>query len=192
MWNDSSTIGRVAPIRSYRDAIERVYRLEDYTAYRGKRRFYLPNIRLKACSDRIRLGHIQAHRLKNWRSPLRLLLPTIRSHYQFNTRSGNTDRTRIGPVSDLYDSSDIDELGLAAGSVVDITSHFDDGERHAKRFVVVPYAIPAGCAAAYFPEANPLVPLGNYAKRSGTPASKSIVISLTATGETAGKFDPVD
>jgi len=33
--------------------------------------------------------------------------------------------------------------------------------------------------AAYFPEANPLVPLGQFAPGSRTPASKSVVIEVT-------------
>jgi len=38
------------------------------------------------------------------------------------------------------------------------------------------YATPRGCAAAYFPEANVLVPLDSTAETSNTPTSKSIVI----------------
>ncbi|HMT07503.1 MAG TPA: FdhF/YdeP family oxidoreductase [Pyrinomonadaceae bacterium] len=123
----------------------------------------------------------------------RLLLTTIRSHDQFNTTIyGFNDRYRGiagGRRVIFMNEADIAERSLAAGSVVDITSHFDDGERHANSFTIVPYPIPKGCAAAYFPEANPLVPLGSYADRSLTPTSKSIVISIKATGETAGEFD---
>ena len=74
--------------------------------------------------------------------------------------------------------NDIDRLGFVKGDVVDLTSHFTDGKRHAYRFIVVPYPIPPGCAAAYFPEANPLVPLGSFADKSQTPTSKSIVITI--------------
>ena len=42
----------------------------------------------------------------------------------------------------------------------------------------MPYAIPEGCAAAYYPETNVLVPIGSVAARSNTPAFKSIVITL--------------
>ena len=68
---------------------------------------------------------------------------------------------------------------LEAEQKVDITSYFEDGERHARGFTVVPFNIPNGCAAAYFPEANALVPLGSVAERSGTPTSKCIIVSLT-------------
>jgi anaerobic selenocysteine-containing dehydrogenase len=84
---------------------------------------------------------------------------------------------------------DIAEFELKAGQVVDLTSHFEDVERRADRFIVVPYPIPRGCAAAYFPEANPLVPLRSFADRSGTPTSKSIVISITARQEFVGEFE---
>ena len=125
--------------------------------------------------------------------PGQLLLTTIRSHNQFNTTIyGFTDRYR-GVDGDrrvvFMNNEDIADRGLAAGQVVDLTSHFDDGERHADRFIVVPYPIPRGCAAAYFPEANPLVPLGSKAKRSDTPTSKSIVISIRPRAEVVGKFD---
>jgi anaerobic selenocysteine-containing dehydrogenase len=75
-------------------------------------------------------------------------------------------------------TDDIDKLGLKAGQVVDLTSHFKDGERHAYRFAIVEYPIPKGCAAAYFPEANPLVPLESFADKSMTPTSKSLIVTI--------------
>jgi hypothetical protein len=42
----------------------------------------------------------------------------------------------------------------------------------------VDYNIPAGCCAAYYPETNPLVPLGRTAVKSNTPTSKSIPVTL--------------
>ena len=42
----------------------------------------------------------------------------------------------------------------------------------------MPYSTPAGNAAAYYPETNPLVPLDHVADRSNTPVSKAIVIRL--------------
>ena len=38
--------------------------------------------------------------------------------------------------------------------------------------------MPRGSAAAYFPEANVLVPAGSQAEGSGTPTSKSIEIEI--------------
>jgi len=121
-----------------------------------------------------------------------LLLATIRSHDQFNTTIyGFNDRYRgiKGERRVVFlNPDDIDKRNLKTGQVVDLTSHFDDGERHAYRFIVVPYPIPKGCAAAYFPEANPLVPLGSVAEKSYTPASKSVIVSIRPRNEFAGDF----
>ena len=38
-----------------------------------------------------------------------------------------------------------------------------------------------GCAAAYYPETNPLVPLDSVADTSGTPTSKSVIVRLEPT-----------
>jgi molybdopterin-dependent oxidoreductase alpha subunit len=116
-------------------------------------------------------------------APGQLLMMTVRSHDQYNTTVyGLDDRyrgVRGGRRVVLMNPGDARDRGLSGGDVVDLTSHFDDGERHARRFVVVPYAIPRGCCATYFPEANVLVPLGAVAKTSNTPASKSVVVTVT-------------
>ena len=69
--------------------------------------------------------------------------------------------------------------------MVDITSHFEDGTRIGQRFQIVIYEIPRGCCATYFPEANVLVPLGQIARGSRTPASKSVVVTLQRFGTIA-------
>jgi hypothetical protein len=90
---------------------------------------------------------------------------------------------------------DVSERGLKTGQIVDITSHFDDGKRHANHFIIVPYDIPKGCAATYFPEANVLVPIDSTADRSNTPVSKFVRITVAASelkngeSEIVGKFD---
>jgi molybdopterin-dependent oxidoreductase alpha subunit len=115
-------------------------------------------------------------------APGQLLMMTIRSHDQFNTTVYGTDDryrgVRGGRRVVFMHREDIAARGLADGDVVDLTSHFDDGTRVARRFVVVPYEIPRGCCATYFPEANVLVPLGAVARKSGTPAYKSVVVSV--------------
>ena len=61
--------------------------------------------------------------------------------------------------------------------MVDLVSEWHDGsERRAPSFRVVGYPVAAGTCAAYFPEANVLVPLDSTADGSGTPTSKSIVV----------------
>ena len=92
------------------------------------------------------------------------------------------DRFRYKPmhVHAIYlNADDLKERGLKEGDRVDITSHFRGEKRIAQEFVLVPYALPRGCAGAYFPEANVLVPVDHVADKSLTPASKSIVITLT-------------
>lgn len=115
--------------------------------------------------------------------PGELMLMTIRSHDQFNTTIyGNDDRYR-GVYNErrvvFMHPDDIGNLGLREKQVVDLHSLYSGSTRTAHRFVVVPYDIPRGCAAAYFPETNVLVPIDSKAEKSNTPTSKSIVITLT-------------
>jgi hypothetical protein len=62
--------------------------------------------------------------------------------------------------------------------MVDLVSEWADGERRAPHFRVVAYPTARGCAAAYFPEANVLVPLDSTAVGSQTPTSKQIIVRL--------------
>ena len=78
---------------------------------------------------------------------------------------------------------DIATLGLADGDIVDLVSVWTDGaERRAPAFRVVSYPTAQGCAAAYFPETNVLVPLDSTADTSNTPTSKSIIVRLEPAG----------
>ena len=119
--------------------------------------------------------------------PGHLLLTTIRSHDQFNTTVyGLDDRyrgIRGGRRVLLVNPADLAELGLRDGDVVDVVSTWQDEERRAKAFRLVAYDTPLGCAAAYFPEANVLVPLGSTAEISNTPTSKSVVIRVERAGD---------
>ncbi|WP_432588750.1 FdhF/YdeP family oxidoreductase [Streptomyces sp. HD1123-B1] len=113
----------------------------------------------------------------------RLLLQTLRSHDQYNTTIyGLDDRYRgikNGRRVVLVHPEDARELGLADGSYADLISEWTDGsERRADGFRVVHYPTARGCAAAYYPETNVLVPLDATADTSNTPASKSVVIRL--------------
>ncbi|CAB4940355.1 unannotated protein [freshwater metagenome] len=112
----------------------------------------------------------------------RLLLQTLRSHDQFNTTIyGLDDRNRgikNGRRVVFVNPDDLIALGIADESYVDIVSEWVDGERRAPGFRVVSYPTTRGCAAAYFPEANVLVPLDSVAEGSNTPTSKAIVIRL--------------
>ena len=118
-----------------------------------------------------------------------LLMMTVRSHDQYNTTIyGLEDRYR-GLKGDrrvvLVNADDLREQGLKDGQTVNITSHFTppgtpvpEELRTVKRFTVVAYDIPRGCACTYFPETNALVPSRHVAHTSNTPASKSVVITL--------------
>ncbi|GAB2755416.1 FdhF/YdeP family oxidoreductase [Salinifilum aidingensis] len=117
----------------------------------------------------------------------RLLLQTLRSHDQFNTTIyGLSDRYR--GIEDarrvvLVNAEDLQGLDVADGDVVDLVSEWEaaDGtleERRAKRFRVVSYPTARGCAAAYYPETNPLVALDSVADGSNTPVSKAIIVRL--------------
>jgi len=53
-----------------------------------------------------------------------------------------------------------------------------DRRRELTGLQVVGYNIPRGCVAAYFPEANVLVPIDNYGRDSWTPAYKSVVVKI--------------
>ncbi|GAA3370138.1 FdhF/YdeP family oxidoreductase [Streptomyces sannanensis] len=113
----------------------------------------------------------------------RLLLQTLRSHDQYNTTIyGLDDRYRGikgGRRVVLVHPADAAELGLADGSYTDLVSEWKDGvERRAPGFRVVHYPTARGCAAAYYPETNVLVPLDATADTSNTPASKSVVVRL--------------
>jgi len=113
----------------------------------------------------------------------RLLLQTVRAHDQFNTTIYSlNDRYRgvkKGRDVVFVNPLDIAELGLEDGQRVDVHSEFSDGvDRVIRGFRLVSYPTARGCAAAYFPEANPLVPLGSTAEVSNTPASKSVVVRI--------------
>jgi molybdopterin-dependent oxidoreductase alpha subunit len=130
----------------------------------------------------------------------RLLLQSLRSHDQFNTTIyGLSDRYRGisgGRRVVFLHPDDIAAQGFANGDVVDLVSEWEDGtERTVPSFRIVEYDTPRGCAAAYYPEVNPLTPLDSTAEGSNQPSYKSIVIRLEpdsgggATSE--GKGDPV-
>ncbi|TYO76038.1 CbbBc protein, partial [Pseudomonas sp. CK-NBRI-02] len=70
-------------------------------------------------------------------------------------------------------------LGFEPGEQVDMVSLWEDGrERRVSGFQLVPYDLPEGQAAAYYPETNPLVPLESYGDRTYTPTSKFVAIRL--------------
>lgn len=123
--------------------------------------------------------------------PGEFLLMTIRSHDQFNTTVySDNDRYRgiHGERAVLFiNPDDIEALGFGDPSNLDPSLRVDlsngNGEttRVLRGLRPVPYEIPRRCMATYFPEANVLVALEDFAEGSRTPAYKSIAVTITAT-----------
>ncbi|MGV3711572.1 FdhF/YdeP family oxidoreductase [Pseudolysinimonas sp.] len=112
-----------------------------------------------------------------------LILQTFRSHDQFNTTIYSlNDRYRgIKKGRDVVfvSADDLAELGLDDGQRVDIFTEWHDGvERVVRNYRIVEYPTARGCAAAYYPETNVLVPLDSAAEESNTPVSKGVIVRL--------------
>ncbi len=117
--------------------------------------------------------------------PDTLRLFTLRSDNQFNTTVYSLDDRFRGIKGSrmvvLMNTGDIARLGLSAGQRVRLDAVATDGRaRRVDDFEVVPFDIPAGCVAGYFPECNPLLPLSHHAEESHVPAAKSIPVRVTA------------
>jgi molybdopterin-dependent oxidoreductase alpha subunit len=177
--------GLAADYDRIRDHISRVIPgFEDFNVKVAVGPFYLPNparhrhFVTSTGKAHFAVGPISDHDL----GADRYILMTIRSHDQFNTTVyGLNDRYRgvHGGRRVLFmNPDDIAARGWEADGRVDITSHFHGQKRMARRFQLVPHPIPRRCLAAYFPEANVLVPLGSVAAWSNTPTSKSIHVTL--------------
>ena len=112
------------------------------------------------------------------------LLMTIRTHDQYNTTVYGLDDRYRGVYGGRHvifiNPNDIRKQNLSERTKVKITSHFTSTVRTVNNFQLVPYEIPEGCLAGYFPELNPLVPLESFADKSKTPTSKSVVVTLEA------------
>jgi anaerobic selenocysteine-containing dehydrogenase len=92
----------------------------------------------------------------------------------------------------FLNADDMAERGLESGQRVDLTSHFRGSRRSVHGFTVVPYDLPRGSAAGYFPELNPLVALESHADESHTPTSKSIVVTLALSAEASDRGSATD
>jgi molybdopterin-dependent oxidoreductase alpha subunit len=151
---------------------------------REPRGFFLPNaaraLDFTALGGRARFTRISVPVIEL--EPEQMVLMTIRSHDQFNTTVYDLNDRYRGIYGHrhvlLMNALDIESRGLRQGDRVVITSHHRGEKRRAAGFTVATYDIPRGCAAAYFPEANALVPVEHFAEKGRTPASKSIVISI--------------
>jgi len=115
-----------------------------------------------------------------------LKLTTIRSHDQYNTTIyGLNDRYRgvFGRRDVLFaNEADLAELGLAHGDLVQIETALPSDKPRRLSLTAIAYDIARGSVAAYYPEANGLVPLDYQDKDSGTPSYKSVPVRIRPAG----------
>ncbi len=111
------------------------------------------------------------------------LLTTIRSHDQFNTTIYGLDDRYRGIYNErrvlLMNANDMQAHALLKMETVHLRSNYKGIVRQALNFKVVPYDIPPGNLAAYFPETNVLIPNDQYADKSHTPISKSVRVTIS-------------
>lgn len=111
-----------------------------------------------------------------------LRLVTIRSHDQYNTTIyGMDDRYRgvFGRRDVLFmNAEDLAAHGLAHGDRVDIETVSSARRLRLENITAIEYNIARGSVAAYYPEANVLVPLDYIDKECGTPSYKSIPVRI--------------
>jgi molybdopterin-dependent oxidoreductase alpha subunit len=112
-------------------------------------------------------------------------LTTVRAHGQFNTTIYDlNDRYRgvYGERDVLFMHPDqISAKGWQIGQRVDVTAIYDNQTRCLNQLKLMPFDLPMGCVATYYPEANDLVPLQHHAPRANTPAYKSIPVRIQAS-----------
>lgn len=113
----------------------------------------------------------------------RYRLMTLRSNDQFNTTIyGYSDRLRgIEGTRNvlLINPKEMEKLGLQEGQLVGLQTDIeDDRERKVEGLKVLPFQLPDGCVAGYYPELNPLIPLSLHERLSQTPASKAVPVRI--------------
>jgi molybdopterin-dependent oxidoreductase alpha subunit len=171
-----------------RDDVEKV--IPGFTDYNKRVRnpggFYLPNAAREGKFNAKDMGgkvpftitELTEHKL----AADELIMMTIRSHDQFNTTIYGYDDRYRGIHNErrviFMNEKDIKKAGFKAGDKVDIYNNHGGKERVAKLFVIVPYNIPEGNTATYYPETNVLVPIDTVAKKSNTPTSKLVIIKI--------------
>lgn len=178
---------RVADYDRIRDDIEAVVPgFDDYnTRVRARGGFLLPSgpreRRWTTPSGKARFTVIELP--DNRLEAGQYMMITVRSHDQYNTTVYGLDDRYRGIYGErrivMMHPDDITAAGLVEGQRVDLHSHFQGETRHAPDFIVMRQSLPRRCVATYFPEANVLVPARHVARESNTPASKSVVVTIT-------------
>jgi molybdopterin-dependent oxidoreductase alpha subunit len=116
-------------------------------------------------------------------APGRYRLVTLRSNDQFNTTIyGYSDRLRgIEGTRDvlLINLDEMARAGLMEGQQVTLVGDAEDQiERKVEGLKVIPFNLPDGCVAGYYPELNPLIALSHHDHASKTPAAKSVPVRI--------------
>ena len=113
------------------------------------------------------------------------VMMTIRSHDQFNTTIyTNNDRYRGISGSRnvvLMSAMDMDKMRLRTGEVVGLQTVHQGRRLVSEGWHVIPYDIPVGSIATYFPESNRLIPIESVADDSNTPTSKSVMVEVISS-----------
>jgi molybdopterin-dependent oxidoreductase alpha subunit len=110
-------------------------------------------------------------------------LTSIRSHDQYNTTIyslGDRYRGVFGRRDVLFmNEQDMRDCRLEHGDAVDILSQLPNGEAlRLDNITAIVFDIARGSVAAYYPEANCLLPLDYQDPQSGTPSYKSIPVKI--------------
>tara|TARA_B100000900_G_scaffold43973_1_gene32768 strand:- start:2407 stop:4701 length:2295 start_codon:yes stop_codon:yes gene_type:complete len=163
---------------------------DDYNVrIKSKSGFYLPNPPRDSRTFPTGNGYANfvSNEISFAKSSNKFMMMTIRSHDQYNTTIyGLDDRYRgisNGRRVILMNKNDISRCNLSKGELVDLSSEMDSGTVLSPDWFVVPYDIPEGNVATYFPESNCLIPLDSVAERSNTPTSKSVPIGITKSSK---------
>ena len=154
--------------------------------------FYLPNPPKDSCEFATNdgLAHFSVNPLPDVSlNRDEFVMMSIRSHDQYNTTIYGLDDRYRGIKGNrrvlMMNPNDMLEMNLKTRDTVNITSHFQGAKRTSEKWLVIPYNIPKRNLAAYFPEANELVPLESTADVSNTPTSKWIICTISGNDSTA-------
>ena len=173
-----------------RDSIERV--VPGFEAYNTRVKsgsgFELPNpprdsLRFDTDSGR---AEFSSHKVDGFQPKNgAFVMMTIRSHDQFNTTIySNNDRYRgINGSRNVVLMSTIDmrKMGFRKGEQVGLQTMHHGRRIVSEGWYVLPYDIPTGSIATYFPESNCLIPIESVADYSNTPTSKSVMVEVTSS-----------
>ena len=169
-----------------RDSIQRV--IPGFDEYNRRVReeggFYLPNGPRDGPTWKTSSGSAEfiSDKLSTIDNSDGYVMMTIRSHDQYNTTIYGMDDRYRGVYKArrivLMNPIDMENEGIKPSEQIDLVSKFSGIERYAEQWKVVPYSIPRGNIATYFPEANVLIPLDSVADSSNTPTSKSVVVNI--------------